>query len=93
MEPCTTPLGQHNPEVTVADAEFVKGEFQIGGMQSALKNFANDHARFRLETAFAILKFPSALARYCKDSTIIEKVHELVVEFQVQYCFYSWFGC
>ena len=26
------------------------------------KNFANDHAHFRLETAYAIRKFPSALA-------------------------------
>ena len=60
----------------VTDAEFVKGGFQIGGTQSAAKNFANDHAHFRLETAFAIWKFPSALAHgysYCKDSTIIEK--------------------
>ena len=61
---------------SVADAEFVKGGFQIGGTQSAPKNFANDHAHYRLETAFTIGKFPSALAHgysYCKDSTIIEK--------------------
>ena len=53
-------------ETPVVDAELVKGGFQIGGTQSALENFANDHTHFRLETTFTIGKFPSAFSTRLK---------------------------